>query len=207
MTDAKKNAPISPDQILNPRSQPKTELRWRGDLPHLYKDGCTYFVTFCLADAVPDRMKRRRKIEDADDPSIIAEHFDLEPSVGSRILEQKNLASIVEGAMLHFQGERYALSGWCVMPNHVHAVVTPYADYSLSQILHSWKSYSAHQINKTLGRNGKIWEKESFDHLVRNEKAFEAFVVYTEANPVVAGLCDKPEDWYFSSSRIRNLKP
>ena len=109
--------------------------------------------------------------------------------------------------MLHFQGERYALSGWCVMPNHVHAVVTPYADYSLSQILHSWKSYSAHQINKTLGRNGKIWEKESFDHLVRNEKAFEAFVVYTEANPVVAGLCDKPEDWYFSSSRIRNLKP
>ena len=103
--------------------------------------------------------------------------------------------------MLHFQGDRYALSAWCVMPNHAHAVLTPYSSYGLSEILHSWKSYSAHQINKILGRNGKLWEEESFDHLVRNERAFEQFVAYTENNPVAAGLCDCPELWLFSSAR------
>jgi REP element-mobilizing transposase RayT len=167
-------------------SRPTT--RQPGRLPHISKKGCTYFVTFCLADAVPDRLKRKRKIENADDPSMVAKHYDMAPSVGSRILEQVEVASIVEGALLHFQGDRYALSAWCVMPNHVHAVVTPHAEYSLPQILHSWKSYSSHEINKLLKKQGSVWEKESFDHLVRHENAFRQFVDYTEKNPVTAGL-------------------
>ncbi len=83
-------------------------------------------------------------------------------------------------------------------------VVTPYADHTLSDILHSWKSFSAHEINRELKRKGKILEKESFDHLVRSEHAFEQFVAYTEANPVVAGLCERPEEWPFSSARFRS---
>ena len=146
---------------------------------------------------------RRRQIEDTDDPVTLAEHFDLDPSVGSRILERSDVASIVEKALLHFQGERYALSAWCVMPNHVHCVVTPLAEFTLSGILHSWKSYSAHQINKCLKRSGHVWQQESFDHLVRHERSFEQLVAYTENNPVVAGLCDLPELWPFSSARFR----
>jgi len=204
MTESKKNAPLNPDQVIDPLSRPKTEPRWRGDLPHIHKDGCTYFVTFCLADAVPERLKRRRKIEGSEDSMTIAKHFDVEPSVGGGILKQRNIASIVENALLYFQGERYALSAWCVMPNHVHAVVTPFSGYTLSKILHTWKSYSAHEINKTLQRKGTVWEPESFDHLVRNERAFGSFVDYTENNPIAAGLCGRPEEWLFSSARFRD---
>jgi REP element-mobilizing transposase RayT len=161
-------------------------------------------VNFCLADAVPDRIKRRRGIEGVDDPLKTAEHFDPDPSVGSRILARPGIGEIVESSLLHFQGERYALSAWCVMPNHVHAVVTPYSDFALSQVLHSWKSYSAHQINKKLNSKGTIWEKESFDHLVRNERAFATFVEYTENNPVAAGLCETSEHWQFCSARHRD---
>jgi REP element-mobilizing transposase RayT len=203
MSVPKKQRPLNPDRIVDPRAQPKAIPQWRGDLPHIYKEGCTYFVTFCLVDAVPDWLKRRRRIEGAKDPKELAEHYDLDPSIGNRILRKREIASIVETAMLHFQGERYALSAWCVMPNHVHAVVTPYSDYSLSQILHSWKSFSAHEINKALQRKGTVWESESFDHLVRHERAFEQFVQYTENNPVVAGFCDSPDQWPFSSARCR----
>ena len=205
MTDPKKPL-LNPDRLVDPRSQPKTTPQWRGDLPHIYKEGCTYFVTFCLADAVPDRLRRRRTIEDAKDPTKIAEHFDLNPSTGNRILRHREIAGIVESAMLYFQGERYALSAWCVMPNHVHVVVTPFADHTLSTILHSWKSYSAHEINKALQQSGRVWEQESFDHLVRSERAFEGFVQYTENNPVVAGLCHRPRDWSFGSARFRETR-
>jgi len=202
MTDPK-NPLLNPDRLVDPRTQPKTAPQWRGDLPHIYKESCTYFVTFCLADAVPDRLRRRSKIENEKDPTRIAEHFDLNPSIGNCILLQREVASIVESAVQHFQGDRYALSAWCVMPNHVHAVVTPYSGNTLSAILHSWKSYSAHGINKRLQRKGRVWEPESFDHLVRNERAFGQFVEYTENNPAAAGLCDRPEKWPFSSARFR----
>ena len=206
MTRRKKPSPLAPDRIVDPRLSPKATPRWRGDLPHIFKEGCTYFVTFCLADAVPDRHKRRRKIEGSEDSATIAKHFDVEPSVGGGILKQRNIASMVENALLYFQGERYAISAWCVMPNHVHAVVTPFSGHTLSEILHSWKSYSAHEINKSLRQSGSVWEQESFDHMVRHERAFEQFVSYTENNPVAAGLCDRPENWQFSSARVRNLR-
>ncbi len=203
MTQPKKQGPANPGEIVDPRSLPKVDARWRGDLPHIYKEGCTYFVTFNLADALPERLMRRRQIEEIDDPVTLAEHFDLDPSIGSRILQRNDIASIMEKALLHFQGERYALSAWCVMPNHVHVVMTPSSEHTLSAILHSWKSYSAHEINNCLKRNGHVWQRESFDHLIRHERAFATFVAYTENNPVAAGLCDVPELWPFSSAQYR----
>ena len=203
MARDKDKTPVNPDRIVGPQSLPFATAKWRGNLPHLYKEGCTYFVTFSLIDAVPKHLFRRRRIEAGDNPEMVAKELDPSPMTGSRLLRDSRAASVVENALSHFQGERYALSAWCVMPNHVHAVLTPYSGYSLSVILHSWKSYSAHQINKILRRNGRLWEEESFDHLIRNERAFERFVAYTENNPVAAGLCDRPELWLYSSARFR----
>jgi REP element-mobilizing transposase RayT len=195
--------PTAPDRVIDPRSTPKVEIKSRGDLPHLFKDGCSYFVTFCLADAVPAHLKRQRKIEDLGEVDNVAARYDPDPSLGERFLADHRAASIVESAVRHFHGERYELSAWCVMPNHVHVVATPYAGHELSSILHSWKSYSAHQINKYLNRHGQVWESESFDHLIRNESAFGKLVDYTENNPVVARLCTRPDEWPFSSARFR----
>src|SRR5207249_3259049 len=104
-----------------------------------------------------------------------------------------------------FHGARYDLAAWCVMPNHVQLVVTPFSPHSPSDIFHSWKSYTAHRINQLLGRTGTFWERESFDHLIRTLNDFERFVAYIENNPVVAGLCARPEDWRWSSARLRLL--
>ncbi len=205
MTERDIRGPLNPDRIVDPKSLPRVEPQWRGDLPHLYKTGCTYFVTFCLADAVPGQVIRKTMVEEDLDPEEIARHFDIDPCFGSCILKQPEVSGIVESSMLHFQGDRYALSAWSVMPNHVHAVVTPVRrQRHCRSILHSWKSFSAHEINRELKRTGKIWEKESFDHLVRNERTFEQFVTYTEANPVAARLCERPELWPFSSARFRS---
>ncbi len=194
---------MHPDIIVDPRTTGFSDPTYRGVLPHLEKPGCTYFVTFCLADVARTKAKERQEKLDDDDVSRIARETDLEPSSGTCILNDPELAAVVENALLHFQGERYALSAWCVMPNHAHAVVTPFVEHALSETLQSWKSFSAHEINRRLNREGRVWQKESFDHIVRNEESFEKFVAYTEQNPVVAGFVASPADWPFSSARHR----
>ncbi len=195
--------PLNPELIVDPRTTAFSGPAYRGVLPHLRKPGCSYFVTFCLADVARQRAIDRKKLSEEEDASEIARLTDLEPSSGACVLKDPALSRVVEGALLHFQEERYVLSAWCVMPNHVHVVVTPNVDRSLAEILQSWKSYSAHEINRRLGRRGKVWQKESFDHIVRNVAGFEKFVAYTERNPVEAGLVAHSSEWPFSSARHR----
>ena len=196
--------PLHPEKIIDPGSLPYAVERWRGNLPHISKEGCSYFVTFCLFDAVKKRQQLKGATASSDATENVAARSDLRSDVGSCLLKTVEVALIVEDALLHFQGQRYALSAWSVMPNHVHVVVTPYPGYALSDILHSWKSFTAHRINALLGRKGRLWEEEFFDHLVRNERDFEKFVRYTEENPVAAGLCERPGDWPFSSGRFHD---
>ena len=93
------------------------------------------------------------------------------------------VARVVEDALLHFQGQRYALHAWCLMPDHVHVLVTPFEDRPLDTVLHSWKSFTANEVNKMLHRKGTFWQQESFDHLVRSPEAFEKFIAYIEGQP------------------------
>ena len=106
-------------------------------------------------------------------------------------------------ALKHFDGERYHLHAWCVMPNHVHVLVTPLGRHTLSSIVHSWKSHTANRANKRLGRRGAVWMPEYFDRAVRDERHFIAAVEYIENNPVQAGLCEQATDWEWSSAGDR----
>jgi REP element-mobilizing transposase RayT len=121
-------------------------------------------------------------------------------TLGSCALRDAAAARIVQNALLYFEGNRYYLAAWCVMPNHVHVVLTPLPGHSLWAILKSWKTFTAREINKVLGRTGTFWERESFHHLIRTPGHFEEFVLYTEENPVEAGFCQHPADWRFGSS-------
>lgn len=189
--------------LVDPRTVPFTFGRMRGVHPHLYKDGCTYFVTFCLSDAVPAKLERLRRTEaDKNEPEDLAARSEPVPDRGSMQLGQPRIAAIVEDALRHFQGTRYGLHAWVVMPNHVHAVLSPFEGRDLSEILHSWKSFTGSAINRRTGRSGKLWQHESFDHIVRNHESLLRFIAYTEQNPVAAGLCRRPEDWPFSSARF-----
>jgi REP element-mobilizing transposase RayT len=125
------------------------------------------------------------------------------PTAADPVLGLPRVARVVEDALLHFQGQRYVLHAWCVMPDHVHVLVTPFEGRPLDTILHSWKSFTANEVNKMLHRAGALWQRESFDHLVRSQEAFEKFIAYIEANPVQASLCSDPSAWSFSSARHR----
>lgn len=118
---------------------------------------------------------------------------------GSCLLRRREVAALVQGAILHFEGERYNLLSWCVMPNHVHVLVTPSVRHPLSDLVHSWKSFTSNAINRLLGRSGTLWEREAFDHLVRSERDLVRLLAYVEQNPVAAGLCAEPGQWEFSS--------
>jgi REP element-mobilizing transposase RayT len=70
------------------------------------------------------------------------------------------------------------------MPNHVHAIVTPSPGNGLSDILHSWKSFSSHACLKRLADwRGPFWQKESFDHIVRNAEQLQRLRIYIAENP------------------------
>ena len=79
------------------------------------------------------------------------------------------------------------------MPNHVHALVRPLGDAAMAEITHSWKSFTAHEINGLLNRKGSLWQPESFDCIVRHEAQLEKFSAYICENPAKANL--KPDEF------------
>ncbi len=78
------------------------------------------------------------------------------------------------------------------MPNHVHVVFQPLAGHGLADILHSWKSFTAKKANRLLGRLGEFWQREYYDHLIRDGEEFQRIVRYVGENPRRAGLRNWP---------------
>ena len=171
-----------------------------GNLPHWRQKGVTYFVTFRSADALPqvklkqwnrellawlqshpephDRETRREFYERF--PKRMQEWLDA--SYGECLLRIRENREQVETALRQFDGQRYSLDIFTVAPNHVHVLVSPFSGYELSDILHSWKSYTSNQINQRHNRAGALWHKESFDHIVRNSASLEKFREYIRAH-------------------------
>ncbi|MBX9578808.1 MAG: transposase [Gemmataceae bacterium] len=183
----------------------------RGYLPH-FDAGREYtqFVTFRLADAVPESVVAgwQDELRDRLAPDreaalhrLIEAHLDA--GHGACRLRELAVGRMVEDAVLHFDRDRYDLHAWVVMPNHVHALFTPAPGRSLSDIVGSWKSFTSKEANKLLGRGGRFWQEDYFDRYVRNEHHFDRVVGYIEANPVKAGLCPAAEDWPLGSARRR----
>ena len=127
----------------------------------------------------------------------------LDTGHGACHLRDPRIAALVEGALLFFDGKRYCVHAWVVMPNHIHAVFTPAVGWGLSDIVGSWKSFTAKEANKLLGRAGQLWQEDYFDRYVRNEHHYSRVVEYVELNPVKAKLCETPGEWCFGSARRR----
>jgi REP element-mobilizing transposase RayT len=119
---------------------------------------------------------------------------------GACWLRDERIAALVEQALLHFDGKRYQLLAWCIMPNHVHALVETCEGWPLASVLHSWKSYTAHLANQALQQTGEFWFREYHDRFIRDEAHFNNALSYIEGNPVVAGLAGSKDDWRWSSA-------
>lgn len=173
------------------------KIRSRGRLPHWESEHGIYFVTFRLADSLPRRVilslrvDEERKTSDARKPSRKMEEY-LDQGVGSCVLGQPAVADIVVAALRKFDGARYHLLAWCIMPNHVHVVLQSALQNSLEKILHSWKSFTSTKINRYLRRRGTLWQREYYDHLIRDGGQLSRAISYTAENPAKAGLDDWP---------------
>lgn len=171
----------------------------RGYLPHRDDEGLLQHVVFRLADSLPahvtEDLALLAKAEQRNRIDALLDH-----GLGERILERPEIASIVSRTLRHFDGVRYRLHAWCVMPNHVHALITPAGGHALGAIVKSWKIFTARRINRLLDRDGPIWAPDYFDRFVRDDNHAAATFDYIEANPVAAGLCASPVDWPFSSA-------
>ena len=193
----------------------KEELRaagWhsRGYLPHFDGRAIPQFITLHLADSIPKKViecwkQELRHLDDEQDRILLQKRIEryLDQGYGSTFLKNKDVAKIVQDSLLKFDGLRYNLFSWVVMPNHTHSLLTRFDDWELEQLMHSHKSYTAHEANKLLKRTGQFWMDEYFDRYMRNAEHFQNTVRYIENNPVKAGLCKKPSDWPFSSAWFR----
>jgi len=106
---------------------------------------------------------------------------------------------IVVEACLHTNGKKCTMHGFVVMPDHVHLVFTPLADddgpISLPEIFQKMKSESSHRINRLLRRKGRVWQDESFDHVLRHEEGIDAKLEYIRLNPLRAALVREPGEY------------
>jgi len=174
-------------------------IRNRGYLPHWEQTDRTYFVAFRLHDSLPaEVLAKIRESSDRkkfDDPqahrkfSAVIERS-LNAGHGACYMGKPLIASMIAFALKQFDGQRYHLSAWCVMPNHVHVVFRPFVTWKLPAVIHSWKSFTAKRANVLLGRSGSFWQREYYDHLVRNRKEYLRVVRYVVDNPTKAGLKD-----------------
>jgi putative transposase len=193
-------------------------------LPHWYQPGSYHFITFRTADSLPRavheawREERNRWLWsrgiDADsldwerqlatlpaaDRLRFARQFSrfiqqlLDEGHGACLLRRPALRQIVVDSLRHFDGARYTLDTFVVMPNHVHVLVglgpaaSPPGECSLLKQCREWKRYTARHINAAQGRRGQFWQTESWDHLVRSVESFERIRRYIAENPGKAGL-------------------
>jgi len=172
----------------------------RGYLPHFDSAETIQFITFRLFDSLPRAVAEAL----AKQPDNLAKTDErLDDGLGSCWLAQPAVAEAVENAILHFDGERYRVLAWCVMPNHVHVVVEPIDGNRLGDIVHSWKSYSANRANNILGRTGPFWHKDFFDRFIRDDGHLARTIDYIENNPVKARLARTANAWAWGSGRFR----
>lgn len=196
-------------------------------LPHIQPAEATFFVTFRLAGSMPVEMirqlrenhallergiltqndlteKERRELIYAEQKRLFAatdEFLDTNPN-GPYWLREQAEAEVVAEAMRFYDQKHYDLLSYCIMPNHVHMMITLLPDAPLLfKIMQNLKRYTALHANKLLNRTGAFWEEESYDHLVRSKEELYRVLNYILRNPVKAGFVQDWQEWPFTFAK------
>jgi REP-associated tyrosine transposase len=187
-------------------------------LPHWEQAGATSFITWRTIDSIPEATIRRWRVERAGwlrrhyiEPQSgnwreqlrslstaarreFHQHFTqawmdcLDACHGACQLKSPALSALVAEALLYFDNQEYLLADFVVMPNHVHVLVQFPAEGQCKRRCRAWKHYTATEINLHLGKSGRFWQVESFDHLVRSPEQFAYLRDYIANNGPRAGL-------------------
>ena len=179
----------------------KIEIVKPGHLPHWHQNNKIQFVTFRLADSLPQRKLQQWQDLKQTFEALHPQPWDeatwelfnkqvggsidewLDAGEGSCCLQHEEMRKIVADAIMYFNGECYLIHSYVIMPNHVHVLLELRNDYKLQDIVNSWKSYSAREINQQIGTSGALWQKEFFDRIVRNQQHYDKISYYIQHNP------------------------
>ena len=174
------------------------------NLPHWQCEQAIYHVSFRLADSVPERRRhqwlaQRRNIfhniagqdrEPTEDElhrlqNLYSERIEayLDAGHGECLLACPETSSVVADALEFFNGTRYRLHVYCIMPNHVHVLVEASPGYDMRVVVNGWTSFTASAVNRHLARKGRLWQSEPYDHIVRSEKEYRFQLEYVWNNP------------------------
>ena len=202
----------------------RSGIHTRGYLPHVKREGASYFVTFRLIDSLPQEMLLEFKGHQAEKLRSLTdskpgqrEEIDrefqrqieryLDRGAGECHLKRPEIAQVVAEALLYFHEQQYLLDEWVIMPNHVHLILWPMPNQTLSEILRSRKRHMAREANRLLDRTGQpFWQPESYDHWIRDDDEKARIRRYIRQNPVTARLCESPEAWRWGSAGYSKIK-
>ena len=175
---------------------------YRRRLPHVQPVGKVLFITFRLHGSLPpSRYPPADKKLSAGEAFVWIDRYLDTTRVGPLFLKQAAIAGLVVRAIRFGAVDlgHYKLQAFAVMPNHVHLLVLP--EVSPRQFMQTLKGFTAREANKVLGRTGEpFWQREYYDHWVRDAKEHTKIISYIENNPVQAGLVQSPEDYRWSSA-------
>jgi type I restriction enzyme R subunit/putative DNA methylase len=187
----------------------------RGYLPHRDRTHLLQSITFRLADSLPQSELKQLEQKllllpeirrDIEKRKGIEQWLDA--GMGCCALRNAEAASCVQNALLHFDGDRYRVLAWVIMPNHVHVLIDPAEP--ISKTIQCWKSFTARWLLKHNERLGlgipdphHVWMREYWDRFIRDDDHLRATIDYIHRNPVKAGLCREPGDWPWSSAAGR----
>ena len=187
-------------------------------IPHWDQADCVQFITFRLADSLPQsklqeyRLTKSQWLESHPKPwdTQTQKEYDktftavmdkwIDAGYGECILKDKRVRDILTDVIMHYDGDQYVIHAYVIMPNHVHVLMTPTDGNTVKEIVGDWKKFSSRGINKMLNRQGRLWERESFDHLVRDAAGYTNTLSYIEGNPE-----NLPQEWYSLYSPAREL--
>ncbi len=204
-------------------------IYFKRKLPHYQPPNASFFITFRLANSLPRHIVAqlkeeyktalkeigRSKVLSYEEQKKYFSRFDKyldRVEHGPTWLQDDRISGIVAETLHCWNGRRYDLVCYCIMPNHVHLVIdrvqvndlsynllragrSSKLSYTLSGILHSIKRYTAREANRVLHRSGPFWQHESYDHVIRDRKELERIIGYVLNNPMKAGLVDDWQKW------------
>lgn len=131
-------------------------------------------------------------------------------SKGPRWLADERIARIVQDEIHSLHPDTYHLIAYCIMPNHVHLLIDlqdipepkPLKEgqhyTALSHAMKLLKGRTGYACRKQIGGHGPFWQRESYDHVVRNSRELENIIRYILNNPVKAGLVREWHEWPYS---------
>ena len=189
-------------------------------MPHFDSHHVVQHVTFHLADSLPAGVLARleeelRTVPPERQDAERRKHIEtwIDAGHGCCLLREPAAACLVQDAFLFFDGVRYRLLAWVVMPNHVHVLFQPMEGWTMARIVTSWKSFTGRRLSSLLPESPRsnavhrVWHREYWDRFIRDERHLHAAREYIHNNPVKAGLVRCPEEWEWSSARLEPGDP